>query len=112
MVKLRDLIILEEMHSSTDFVSHFFILCKDRQMPTVSALENTEDAIRPVHPTAPRPVVYSAPSRCVGAAQTVLKQEVLDKQDNICEAVLAINNTLKGINTSIQEICDVIKHKK
>ncbi len=39
-------------------------------------------------------------------------REVLDKQDNICEAVLAINNTLKGINTSIWEICDVIKHKK
>ncbi len=58
----------------------FFILCKDRQMPTVSAREKN--------------------------------QEVLDKQDKICEAVLAINNTLKGINTSIREICDVIKHKK
>ncbi len=89
MLKLRDLIILEEMHSSTDFVSHFFTLCKDRQMPTVSAHEST------VHPTAPGSVVYSAPSRSVGAAQTVLNQEVLEKQDKICEAVLAINNTLK-----------------
>ncbi len=52
VLKLGDLIILEEMHSSTDFVSIFFILCKDRQMPTVSAHENTEAAIRPVHPTA------------------------------------------------------------
>ncbi len=81
-------------------------------MPTVSAHENTEAAIRPVHPTAPGSVVYSAPSRSVCAAQTVSNQEVLDKQDKICEAVLAINNTLKGINTSIREICDVIKHKK
>ncbi len=81
-------------------------------MPTVSAHETTESATRPVHPTAPEPVVYPAPSRIVGSAQTVLSQEVLDKQDKICEAVLAINNTLKVIIASIREICDVIKHKK
>ncbi len=81
-------------------------------MPTVSAHETTEAANRPVHPMAPELVVYSAPSCSVGSAQMVLSQEVLDKQDKICEAVLAINNMLKGINASIREVCDAIKHKK
>lgn len=81
-------------------------------MPTVSARETTEAATGSVHLTAPEPV-YPAASRSVASAQkTALSQEVLDKQDKICQAVLAINDTLKEISVSLREICDAIKPKK
>lgn len=81
-------------------------------MPTESAHETTEAATGSVHLTAPEPV-YPAASRSVSSAKkTALSQEVLDKQDKICEAMLAINNTLQEINVSLQELCDAIKNKK
>lgn len=57
-------------------------------MPTVSSHVTTEAATDPIYPAASGPV-YPAPSRSASSAQkTVLSQEVLDKQDKICEAVL------------------------